>query len=247
MAEQQKINSAYRLHLLLQTAMAQPQQALQLQVWAKTFEVQHLTGRQQKEAVARGIILMFEQLDRVVDQLRALGHPENTYGPLVTLMEQNVLIEMINHPWQDFPTRLVNAIYPLFIISTFLTDDEKLVDPKEFQAIRTELDKLEASLAEKEISPDVRFFVKRQIDKIRHAMWEYKFRGAQTFQDAVLQTFSDYMNNDFIATHKDDPSVQKMKHIWQNVMKAMETTVKIQGALTAAQKIYQLAESVGIK
>jgi hypothetical protein len=246
MAEQQKINAAYRLHILLQNAVAQNPQALQLQIWANVFELQNLMGRQQKESVARGIILMFGQLDRVVEQLRALEHPENTYRPLVVLMEQNVLIEMIHHPWGDFPTRLTNALYPLFIFSTFLPDDENLVDPKEFQVIREELDKLEKSLADKEISPEVRTFVKRQIDRIRHAMWEYKFRGAQAFQDAMLQTFSDYTSSDVVPKHEKDPPVQKVGHVWQSLMKVMDSTIKVQGTLTAVQKIYQLAESVGI-
>lgn len=246
MAEQQKINAAYRLHVLLQAAIAQSPQALQLQVWAHAFGVQHLSGRQLKEAVTKGIILMFGQLDRVVEQLRALEHPEDTYRPLVTLIEQNVLIEMINHPWQDFPVRLTPALYPLVIFSTFLRDDEKLVDPSEFQAIREEIEKLEKSLADKDISSDVRNFVKRQIDRIRQAMWEYKFRGAQVFQDAMVQTYSDYAGSDVASTHQDDPPMRKVGHIWEKVMKVMDGTIKMQGALTAVQKIYQLVESVGI-
>jgi hypothetical protein len=164
----------------------------------------------------------------------------------VTLLEQNVLFEMINHQWQDFPARLEKALYPLVILSTFLPDEEKLVDPAEFQAIRDELAKLEKSLADKEISPEVRLFVKRTIDTIRKAMWEYKFRGVDAFQDAMLETFRDYANSEVVAKHEDDPPVKTVRNLWQRLVKIMDGAIKVQGALTAVSRLFQLAESSGI-
>jgi hypothetical protein len=244
MAEQQRINAASRLHKILQAAVGHSQQATQLQVWATVFEVQSLSGRQQKEAVAKGIILLFGQLDRIVEYLRAAGHPENTYRELVSLMEQNVLIELINHPWQDYRTRLAHALYPLAILSNFLPDEEISVDPSEFQGIREELDELEKTLEQKEISPDVRAFVKRQIETIRNAMWEYKFRGAQVFRDAMVKAFTDPLAGDVVAKHPNDSTIKKTGNVWQRVIKLMDATIKIQAALTALQKIYQLAEGI---
>lgn len=246
MAEEQRINAAYRLHIILSAAHAQSPQAEQFRVWANVFNVDGLSGRQQKQAVAVGITLMFRQLDHLVDQLRALNHPENSYRPLVSAMEQSISYEWLAQPWQQFRERLEKALYPLQIFSSVLPDEENLIDPKEFEAIRDELDKLEQSLSDKDISQTVRDFVKRQIDTIRTAMWEYQFRGAQVFQDAILQTVRDFANTDIAEKHKEDPPVQKLRHIWDKVMKVMDITVKVQGALTSGYKIYQLAESVGL-
>lgn len=246
MSDRPNTNAAYRLLMLLEAALRRPHEHTQLRVWADVFQVQDLLGRQQKNAVVTGIILMYKQLDRIVEQVKAAGHPETTYSELATLFDGNVSPEFLNHPWKDFSLRLAAAKYPLTIINNFLPDEENPIDPKEFNEVREELDKLEKSLTDKDISPEIRNFVKAQIETIRQAMWEYQFRGAEVFQDAILQTYRDYMKSDVVAKHENDPPVRKMATIWGKLMKTLDTTVKVQGGLNALYKIYQLAETVGL-
>jgi hypothetical protein len=247
MAQERHINAAYRLLTLLQEATKQAPSVIQLQVWSNTFELQNLSGRPQKQAVMRGIDLMYQQLDYVIEQLRKRNLPENTYSQLQATFERNVQFELINHPWQDFRARIeAEALYPLVIFSNMLPDEEKLVEPTDFLAIHEELEKLEKTLSDKDISSEVRSFVMQQIATIRKAMWEYRFRGTSVFRQALVETAQQFAESQITGEHKNDPHVQKVGYIWQKLTKVMDTTVKTQAALEAGHKIYQLAESVGL-
>lgn len=246
MSDRPNINAAHRLLTMISAAIRQPADRTQLQVWSEVFKLQGLSGRQQKQAVATGLILMFKELDRIIEQLKAYGHPETTYRELASLLEHNISPEYLGHPWKDFATRLQAVTYPLTIINNFLPDEENPIDPKDFDEVRQELDRLERSLKDKEMSLEVRRFVASQILTIREAMWEYQFCGIRAFHDALLQAFRDYAGSDIPSEHKDDPPIAAMNQIWTRVKEVMATTIKIGGALTAVEKIYQLAEKVGI-
>jgi hypothetical protein len=151
MSDHPNINAAYRLLMLLEAALRRPHEHTQLRVWADVFQVQELAGRQQKQAVVTGIILMYKQLDRVVEQLKAAGHPDTTYTELVSVFDTNISPEFLNHAWKDFALRLQSAKYPLTIIDNFLSDEENPIDAREFAEVREELEKLEKSLDERNL------------------------------------------------------------------------------------------------
>jgi hypothetical protein len=246
MAEDKRINVAYRLHTLLAAAAAHSPQTTEIQVLAQVFKVQHLSGRPLKQAVAKGVELIFEQLDRMVEQLQSLHHPKDSYNEIVTTIDSVLAPEYLNHPWQENRIRLEKILLPLNIMANWLPDEEKLIGNTEFETICEELNKLEQSLADKGVSPEVRIFVKRQIDVIQKAIWEYKFRGARSFENAMVETFRDYANSNITVEHENDPPMQKVAHIWKRIKQIMDTTIKTQGALNAVQKIYQLAENAGL-
>lgn len=246
MGDHTNVNAAYRLLMIVEAALRRPLEHSQLRVWAEVFQVQNLAGRQQKQAVAMGIILMFRQLDRLVTQLKAANHPESTYSELVKIFDTNISPEYLTHPWKDFSLRLTAAKYPLTMLANFLTDEENLINPNDLEEVRQELDKLEKTLSDKEVAPEVRNFVKSQIDTIRQAMWEYQFRGAEVFQDAILQTFRDYANSEVAEKHENDPTVREVSSLWEKILKLSGAAEKVQRGLTAFYKMWELAEKSGI-
>ena len=234
------------MHTLLAAAAAHSPQTTQIQVLAQVFKVQHLSDRALKQAVAKGVELIFEQLDRMVEQLQSLHHPEDSYHAIVATIDIVLGPEYLNQQWQDNRIRIEKILLPLNIMANWLPDEEKLIDHVEFETICEELNKLEQSLADKEVSPEVRIFVKRQISVIHKAIWEYKFRGARSFENAMVETFRDYANSNIAAEHETDLPMRKVAHIWQRIKQMMDATIKTQGALSAVQKIYELAENAGL-
>jgi hypothetical protein len=246
MADRLNVNSASRLLALLEHALNRPHDHTQLRVWADVFHVDNLSGRPQIQAVSEGIVLMFRQLDRMVEQLKAAGHPESTYRELVQTLDTNISPAYLNHGWKDFSVRLSAAKYPLTMLVNFLKDEENLIAGSDLAEVSQELDRLEKSLEEKEVATEVRRFVRSQIDTIRKAIWEYQFRGAEVFQDAMLQTFRDYANSEVAEKYENDPTIREVSSLWERILKFSSAADKVQRGLTAFYKMWELAEKSGI-
>lgn len=183
MSEKQKINAAYRLHEILKAAIAQPPNITNLQVWSNVFDVQH-AERRPKQAVSRGIDLIYDQLDILVSYLKRNEYAEEVIQNLVNAIEGNISMEFAPSAWQDYRQRLSNQIIPLRIYSNTLPHEENLISPADLKDIQDELDALQLSLDNKDIPTEVREYVKKQFGFIRRAFWEYKFCGLHAFDDA---------------------------------------------------------------
>jgi len=239
-----KVNPALRIHDLLQLAINNTASVPQMAVWAKVFNVDQLKGRNQKLAIARGIDLLYRQLDRMVTQLRDRGFGEETYQPIVFSMEQNISVELLAHAWPDFRQRLQSSLYPLMIINNALDDEEKLIDKADLESLRGELDRLEETLAKGEIAAELQAFVKRQLEIIRQAIRDYPVRGVSAFYDAAFEGASEaWANEELVNQHKDDEAVKILTNVWTKVKQVTVAAFKVGTFLTASQRIYQLAES----
>lgn len=244
MSEKKSNNPAARLLTLLTAAVRGNPQSNYLQLWSTVFELQHLSGRQQKVAVSRGIDLIYEQLDLLVEKLKGMHYAEDSYQELVSKVEQNISAEYMSHPWQDFRVRLETIIYPLRILSSALPPEESLIDAAELKVVLQELDKLEQSLSKKEIAPEMRGYVKRQLNFIRRAIWEYQFRGVQAFDDAVLDGIREaYVSRDTVEHYKNEPEVQEVSKLWVKVWDVVIKAGKVGAAITAGEHFYRLVES----
>jgi hypothetical protein len=241
-----RINAAYRLLEILGQAVAHQPQQSQIQVWISVFRLQDVQGRTQKRLVMQGIELIHEQLDRIVAQLHNMGHQENTYHELVNIIDNVVSYEYLGHQWRDQQERLQRVIYPLTIINSFLPDEEQLINLAEFDDIEEELSDLENSLNEKDISHEVRNFVQRQIEIIRKAMWQYRFRGIRAFQESALKAATDFIDNETVAKHADDLQMQRIRHLWRKVASVITSAGKMGGSLAGIYKLYELVEKTGL-
>jgi hypothetical protein len=248
MSEQKKVNAASRLLKLFRSAVSNSAaNVTQFQVWVSAFGLQGESGQLQKRKVMRGVDLMHSELDEIVEQLREMGHPEEMYGDLVHNFYGVVSFEWLNHQWNsDLRPRLERTLYPLVLISNILPNQEALISPDELQEIEKELVTLEHSLNEKDISPQVRNFVMRQVERIRTALWEYRIRGIRAFEDGFVDAVREYSSSIVAQEHKDDEPVKAVSNIWSRMWVIVERTAKVGGALEAMKKIFQLAEHVGI-
>jgi len=243
MSEKQKINAAYRLHEILKAAVAQQPNVSNLQVWSNVFDVQH-SGRRQKQAVNRGIDLIYDQLDILVGYLKRNEYAEEVIQDLVNAIEGNISMEFAHQAWQDFRQRLINQIIPLRIYSNTIPSEESLISPTDLKDIQDELDALQLSLDNKGVPSEVRDYVKKQFDFIRRAFWEYKFRGLHAFDDALMDGVREsYVQHVTVEKHKNDPEVQEVSKMWGKVWEVVIKAGQAGTALTAGQHFYQLVAS----
>ncbi|HEY2914442.1 MAG TPA: hypothetical protein VGK21_13855 [Candidatus Angelobacter sp.] len=243
MSENRKINAAYRLHTILKVAVAQPQNISNLQVWTNVFDV-HLSGRRQKQAVSRGIDLIYEQLDILVKYLKSKEYTDDAINDLISGIEGNVSMEFINVPWNDFKTRLTNQLIPLSIYSSTLPNEESPLSPTDLKDIQDELDRLEHSLEEKDLPAEVREYVKKQLSFIRRAFWEYKFRGLHAFEDAVMDGIREvYVQKDIVENHKDDAEVKEVSKMWSRIWQVVIKAGQVNSALNAGEHFLRLVAS----
>jgi hypothetical protein len=238
---QQKINGAYRLHLILKNAVSHPPSTNQMQVWIHAFGLLDLSGRKQKIQIAYGMKLLFDELDDIVAYLQEIGHPENAYHHLIELIEQSITPEGIVQQWQDSRIRLNQAEAILLILSNFLPDRENIIPEDDLSAIRAELEQLEKSLEDKDISPIIRLYIQRQMKLIREALWEYRIRGVQVFYEAEIKAYL-LSEAPEIKEQRDAPPVRKVSQVWQRINKIIDITIKAKSFLEAGVKILQLAQ-----
>jgi hypothetical protein len=237
----QKINAAFRLYVILRDAVSIPNAPNQLAAWTYAFGLGNITGRDQKIQIAYGMKLFYDELDDMLAYLREEGHPVQNYDHLMRLIEHSITPEGIVHQWQDPRSRLEQAAPILLMLSGFLPDFETVIPEVDLAGVRTDLEQLEKSLEDKDISPVIRHYIRNQINVIRQALWEYKIRGVQVFAEARIKAYV-LAKAPEVEAHKDEPEVKKVNQLWQNLSKIMDAAIKIKNFLEAGAKILQLGQ-----
>lgn len=242
--EQQHVNPAYRLHILLKAAVSKDPKWTQLRVWSSVFGLDNLSGRPQKQAVIRGFDLIYEQLDQILEYLKSNHCPKDAYQDLQAKIDTNIAPEFLNHQWESFNQALMTQVVPLAIFSAMLPHQENLIDPNELKSIREELEGFEKSLEGKGLSAEVRHYLKRQFGFIHRAMWEYQFRGLHALEDAMLDTLREAsVSRETLASHKDDPEVKEISKLWGKLWQTVIKAGQVGAALKASEEFYRLVAS----
>jgi hypothetical protein len=221
-----------------------------VKVWADVLQLpEH--GSLEDDVVACLQALRGE-LDLLKARLLAMGVGEELLHPGLTRFRNVTSTAHINAGWnglREEASRPENRI-PLAWANWLLRDEsEEDLAPDELGSLREELDALERSLKETDMSPYMRGFIERQLSAVRAALRLYPIRGAKPFEEAARQVVGTCNLEARVLAKEYEKAAPPAKGVFSKVGDFIEKTAKVADNLDKIRKAgegaYSLVESVG--
>lgn len=165
-----------------------------VKVWADVFDLPHDSPHLEDDVVTC-LQAMRSEIELLRSKLQAIEAPEDLMHPGLVRLRNVTSTAYINQAWsglRDEASKPENRLS--FAWANWALRDESEDDmPAEALAeLRSELDSLEASLEDTDMTPYLRGFIQRQIDAIRNALKLYRVQGVKPIEEALHQVAGAY-------------------------------------------------------
>lgn len=182
------MNPAARLQDIHQRLATYPTQDQHMEaVWAHVFELgQHYPGRE--DHVIACLMALRSELALVRTMLDTVGVAPALTSPAFERLREAASPTYLATPWRNHASNvLAPECMKVFEWAAWSLrgQDEAEKAVEQLNALRDELEALEAALTEADLSPYLRDFIQRQVATIRAALRLYKVQGARPVKDAV--------------------------------------------------------------
>lgn len=189
------------------TATGRPNDVAMSKVWAEVFELSPESPHLEDEVVTC-LQSMRSEMDLLRLKLQAIGAPEDLMRPGLDRLRDVCSTAYINQGWhglRDQASKPENLL-PFAWANWALRDDtEDEMPAEELAALIGEINSLEASLQETDMTPYLRGFIQRQIDAIRAALRVYRVRGVKQIEEALHQVAGAYTIENLVS----QPNMQR--------------------------------------
>lgn len=222
-----------------------------LNVWAKVFELSaedpHL-----EDAVVACLQATRSEIEVLRVRLQALGVPEELMRTSVNRLRNYTSASIIHSSWNNLREEAhkpENRLAFMWANWTLRAEDEDDMPAEELAALRGELDSLEASLQDADLTPYLRDFIQRQIDAIRVALRMYRMRGVKPIEEALHQVAGAYTVEKSRVEAEHEKASPSGKNVFARAGAVIEKTAKVADNLDKIRKAgegaFTLTASVG--
>lgn len=222
-----------------------------LKVWAAVFDLPaedpHL-----EDAVVTYLQATRSEIEVLRARLQAFGVPEDLMYPAIARFRNYTSTANIHAGWNGFreeASRPENRLALMWANWALRAEDEDCMPAEDLARLQSELDSLEVSVRDADMTTYLRSFIQRQIDVIRTALRLYRVRGVKPIEEALHQVAGAYTieKSRFEAEH--EKASESAKSVLARVGTFIEKTAKVADSLdkirNAGEGAYTLAASVG--
>ena len=223
-----------------------------INVWADIFDLPSGNPHLEDEVVTC-LQAIRSEMELLRSKLAAIGASEDLMQPGLTRFRNVSSAAHINAGWhglRDEAIRPENRIP--FAWANWALEDESEDDMPADQlvSLRGELDSLEESLQNTEMTSYLRSFIQRQIDAIRSALRLYRVQGVKPIEEALQQVAGAYTieRSRVEAEHAQasEPAKKLFAHAGSVIKKTAEIADSLDKIRRAGGEDYTLAASVGL-
>ena len=219
-------------------------------VWAEVFELPpdapHL-----EDDVVTCLQAMRSEIELLRSKLQAIGVPENLMHPGLSRLRDVTSTAYINQAWnglREQASKPENRLSFAWANWTLRDESEDDMPAEELTELRSELDSLEASLQDTEMTPYLRGFIQRQIDVIRNALKLYRVQGVKPIEAALHQVAGAYKIEESLVQAEHAKASEPAKILLARTGAAIKKTAEIADSLDKIRKAgegaYTLVASV---
>ncbi|PIF18168.1 MULTISPECIES: hypothetical protein [unclassified Acidovorax] len=230
---------------------ARPTDVSMVKVWAEVFELPKDSPHLEDDVVTC-LQSMRSEMALLRSKLQALGAPENLMHPGFARLYDVCSTAYINQAWnglREQASKPENRLSFEWANWALRDDSEEEMPAEELAALRSEIDSLEASLHETEMTPYLRGFIQRQIDAIRAALRVYRVQGVKPIEEALHQVAGAYTIEKSRVEAEHAQASEPAKTIFARAGAAIKKTAEIADSLDKIRKAgegaYTLAATVG--
>jgi hypothetical protein len=243
MAEKQ--NSAFRLYRFIQKMVPQqPPNQQTAQVLLKSFGVDKSASQREQNAIlARVMLLLFNELESLVADLRRAGHSEESIQPIVRPFDSLSGVGLATQ-WSAHSQGFAASLPVLLMVGETLPADSATVTPEELSELSNSIENLRTEVQESTLPDEVKRFVFEQLDIITHAIRDYPLAGANAFKSAVREAiFHAGEHSEVIAEYKDTPVMTSLKQIQEKAVHYAKYAIEVSKFVGALDSLYHHIQS----
>lgn len=222
-----------------------------LTVWAEVFDLPPNSTHLEDDVVTC-IQAMRSEMELLRSKLAAIDVPEDLMHPGMARLRNITSTVHINTPWSGLRDEALKPENRLaFMWANWALRDEAEDDMPvdELAALRSELDALEVSLQDTEMTAYLKSFIQRQIDAIRAALRMYPIRGVRPIEEAARTIVGTCNLEASVLAKEFDKASEPAKSIFVQAGQFIDKTAKVADNLDKIRKAgegaYTLAGSVG--
>lgn len=222
-----------------------------LKIWTTVFELPE-EGLNLEDAVVTCLQATRSEIELLRSRLLSIDVAEDMMSPGLPRLRNYTSTTALNSGWNNFREEAIRPENRLFLVwaNWALRDDvEDDMSANDLATLTGELDSLEKSLNESDMTSYLRGFVQRQIDVIRGALRVYRVQGVRPIEEALKQVAGAYTVDKVRVESEHEKASESTKSVVQKVGAFIEKTAKIADQLDkirkAADGAVTLASTVG--
>jgi hypothetical protein len=222
-----------------------------VKVWAEVFDLPPDSPHIEDDVVTC-LQAMRSEMGLLRTKLAAIGAPENLMHPGMARLQSITSPAYIKTGWNGLSAEVSkseNRVSFAWANWALRAEDEDDMPAEELATLRSELDSLEASLQDTEMTPYLRDFIQRQIDAIRTALRLYRVRGVKPIEEALHKVAGAYTVEKSRVEAEHEKASEPAKSVFARAGAVIEKTAKVADNLDKIKKAgegaYTLAASVG--
>jgi hypothetical protein len=220
-------------------------------VWAEVFDLPTDSPHLEDDVVTC-LQAMRSEMELLRSKLQAIGVPDNLMHTGFTRVRNVSSAAYINNGWnglREEASKPENRLSFAWADWALRDESEGDMPDEELAALRSELDSLETSLQDTEMTPYLRGFIQRQIDAIRTALKVYRVQGVKQIEEALHQVAGAYTVEkarvDAEHSHASEPAKNLLARAGAVIKKTAEVADSLDKIRKAGEGAYTLAASVG--
>lgn len=188
------MNPSQRLLTIYEILIAQQHDQQMAHTWAEVFGLDKNNPNLEDDVTAC-VIALRQQIDFVRMRLSEHDVPLELTSPGFDRFKNVASPGQLHSSWNSHRGNLLppeNRLAFMWASYVLRDDDEADIPAEEAIALRAEIESLEKSLQETEMSPYLRGFIRQQVNTIRSALRLYSVQGVRPLQDALHKVAGAY-------------------------------------------------------
>lgn len=240
------INSAYRIHNILNKAMAQQENLQNLQVWANVFEIETNNSALKINKVTEKLLLLENELEIAKSLMKKAPLDENNYKTAFNAVNNVINSNNLFIKWAQQRPILTREIFNLLdICSQLIPHEEDEVTEEEIEKILTELTKIKKMIEKGDFSEKLQTFVFQQIELIEGAIKDYHIIGIKAFRTAFYEAHTIlFRDQEIIKTDEGRKITKKIGSVWNLIGNFSNKIIKAEKLLTAGEKLIDFGDGL---
>lgn len=235
------LNSAARLHRILEQAHSQADGTQTLEAWATLFRVSEQHPIKRVVAVGELVHSMHRELEIAATGLADKDFSKPLYETAFSRIENALSPMLFPSQWNSVKQYLTpDTLLALAFCSEILPNEESEISPEELSEICSKVLELRAALSEGDLPARLRSLILHHIELIEHALADYQIIGAKALREAGRTALGEMIEvRDGISAAQNNPAVSKLGSLWQTVNKAADHALKFDGLTQLGQRAWE--------
>lgn len=240
------MNPAARLLTIYDKLAPLPGEGAMINVWAKVFGLEPSSSHLEDDVTAC-VVALRQQIDFTRMRLSVHSVPHELTAPGFDRLKNLASAGHLHNAWKGHRDNILRPeCRQAFAWASWVLRDEVEADmpTDDLIALRTEIESLEKSLLETEMSPYLHDFIQRQIDTIRAALRVYGIQGTRPLQEALQKVVGSYTVERADVEAENECAPEPAKNLIAKTGEVIKKTAEVCDSLNKIKKFGEGALSL---